>query len=152
MANEVNIYVYTTVKGPKKRPGAYAYLLEAETSRGPAKLSDTGYLEAATEHQAELVALGAALKRMYKRSSLKIYTDSVHVAAGAEKWMLNIWRKNGWKNAKGETVANRQEWEELAAMLDEHRYQFIVGQKHKYYEWLKSEAGKVGKNVYSGKH
>lgn len=144
MINEVSIYIYTTVKGPKKRYGAYAYLLEVDTNKGPATCSDTGRLENVTEHQAELIALAAALKRMYKRCDLKIYTDSTHVAVCAEKW-LDRWRRNDWKNARGKSAANKKEWKELTNLLNEHKYQFIIGEKHSYYQGLKSEAERVEK-------
>lgn len=143
---KVNVYIYTTVKSPRKKRGAYVYLLEADTSKGAATRFDVQPLENVTANQAGLDALAAALKRIYKCCSLIIYMDSAHIAACAEKW-LEKWRKDGWKNAKGRQVANMEEWEELAHLLDVHNCQFVIGAKHPYYEWMKAEAGKAERNV-----
>lgn len=138
----VNVYVYTTVKGPRRHSGAYTYVLEVDTSKGPATKSHKERLENVTEHQADLLSLAAALKRIYKQCHLVIYTDSVYLASGIEKW-LDGWQKNDWKSAKGKKVANAEEWKELAILLNEHEYELCVRQKHSYYEWMVSEAEKV---------
>lgn len=148
---EVGIYIYTTVKSPQKRCGAYAYVLEVATAKGPATCTGTELLEGATPHQAELLALAAAIKRLYKKCALKIYMDSAYVAAGAEKWM-DVWKKNGWNNARGQQVSNLEEWKELDCLLDVHEFQFVVGKEHPYYQWLRSESEKAERNVRSRKH
>lgn len=44
---------------------------------------------------------------------LNIYSDSAYVVnCMNNKWYEN-WQKNGWKNAKKQSVANRKLWEEL---------------------------------------
>lgn len=144
---KVNIYIYTTVKSPRKKQGAYTYVLEVETNKENATRSDTKVLEHITAHQAELTALVAAIKRIYKHCDLTIYMDSVHVAECTEKWMKK-WRDAGWKNAKGQQVANIEKWRELACLLDEHSYRFIIGEQHSYYEWMKAEAERAEKDVH----
>ena len=136
---EVNIYVYTTIKGPQKQCGAYTYVLETMTSKGPATCSGTGLLNKVTEHQAYLIALAEAIKRLFKRCSLIIHIDSVFIANCAEKW-LDSWRKNDWKNAKGQQVSNKEEWKEIALLLDVFTFRFVVGEKHTYSDWMKTES------------
>lgn len=142
MMSQVNIYIYTTIRSPRKCNGAYTYVLETYTSKGPATCTKTEHLHAKTAHQSELCALAAAVKRLYKHCTITIYTDSGFLAAGAEKWMSR-WRENGWKNAKGNTVANAEEWKDVACLLNEHEFTFIVGVNHTYYDWMKKEAEKA---------
>lgn len=141
---EVNLYVYTTVKGPQKQKGAYTYILEVMTSKGPATCSGTDILDSITEHQAYLLALAAGLKRLHKRCELVIHIDSVFIASCVEKW-LDTWRKNDWKNAKGQQVTHVEEWKELALMLDVYKVRFVVGEKNTYSDWLKSESERAKK-------
>ncbi len=141
---QVNVYLYTTIKGAKHCNGAYTYTLEMQTSKGPGTLTKTEIITGVTAHQAELAVLAAALKRIFRQCSLTIYTDSNYLASGAEKWMKQ-WEKNDWKNAKGSPVANAEEWKELACLLQIHTYCFVVGKTHTYYEWMRSEAEKAGK-------
>lgn len=149
--SRVNIYIYTTIKSPRKKQGAYTYILEVDTSKGAATRSATKLLEDVTAHQAELAALAAALKRICKSCELVIYMDSVYVSACIEKW-LDKWEQDNWMNAKGRPVANVEEWKELACLLNEHSYQFVVGENHSYYEWLKAESERAEKNVYGRNH
>lgn len=149
--SRVNIYIYTTVKSPRKRQGAYTYILEVDTNKGTATRSATKILENTTAHQAEIIALAAALKRICKSCELIIYMDSVYIPACVEKW-LNKWQQDDWINAKCQPVANMEEWKELACLLNEHSYQFVVGENHPYYEWLKSEAERAEKDVCGRKH
>jgi ribonuclease HI len=41
---------------------------------------------------------------------LTIITDSKYCVSGVESWLSN-WKTNGWRNASGEPVANRDLWE-----------------------------------------
>ena len=141
----VNIYTRTTIKGPRRRDGCFLYVLEMETSKGPATLSKIEEIENSTENKAELKALIGALKRLKKPCALNIYTYSAHVAAGFDKGWLDGWINNEWKTKKGEPVANMEEWQELANLLNEHEFQFLVGQHHSYSTWMQGELEKKEK-------
>lgn len=143
---EVNIYIYTTVRSPRKKHGAYTYLLETGTAKGSVTRSDTRRLEDVTAHKAQLLALSAAIKRLNKNCELVIYMDSAYIEACTGKW-LERWRMSGWENAKGKPVADMEEWKELACLLDSHRYRFVIGEKHSYYGWMKAESERAEKDV-----
>lgn len=140
--DEVNIYTYTNIKGPGKRSGAFTYLLETETLKGPATLSKTEHLEA-TENLAELTALLKALQRLNKTCFLTIYTDSQYVAAGYTQNRIENWIKSGWMTAKGTPVANKEEWQKIAELLVRHAVSFVVGEWHSYKAWLVAETETV---------
>ena len=138
----VNIYTYTGATGPRRQNAAFTYVIETDTVKGPATLSKTEYEEDITENQAELRVLLAALHRLRRPCMVNIYTDSWYVAAGYEKKWGERWKENGWKNAKGEPAANREEWQEMAELLGTHVFQFFVGVKHSYYAWMQAETQK----------
>ena len=67
-----------------------------------------------TNNKAELRAAMKAIQIGHENNveSLEINSDSKYVILGVTQWS-NQWIKNGWKNANGEAVKNKQEWEEL---------------------------------------
>lgn len=58
-----------------------------------------------TNQQAELGAIIQSLYHLGKE--LCIYTDSKYCIGCFTQW-LNNWQRNGWRNAKGNPVANKQ--------------------------------------------
>lgn len=46
------------------------------------------------------------------------YSDSQYVIKGCTQW-LSGWQNKGWKNSKGEPVANRDLWEEYIKIKDQ---------------------------------
>lgn len=144
MMDRVNLYIYTTVKGPGTKSGTYTYLLEYVTEKGPATLTKQGTLEDATENRAHLRVLREALERLRKPCEIEIYTDSGYLKQGAEVW-LRGWISAGWLNAKGKPVANREEWEQVAELLEKHLATFQVGANHSYRNWIQTETEKKEK-------
>lgn len=138
---QVNLYEYTTVKGPGKKSGSFAYVLEYNTAKGPATLSKIGTLEQVTENQAELKIIIEAIKKVTKQSEITIFTDCSYLKRGTEEWLPG-WISAGWKNARGKPVANMEEWKEIAEMLGTHTILFKINEKHSYSAWLKSESEK----------
>ncbi len=143
--DEVNIYTYTTIKGPGKKSGAFIYILETETAKGPATLTKAELIADVTENQAELRALIKALKRLNKLCNLNIYTDSAYLAAAFNQGWLENWIKNDWRNSRGEPVANMSEWQEMLNLLGRNTFEFHVKKEHSYYKWMRAEAEKMVK-------
>ena len=141
--DEVSIYLYTTIRGPGKKSGAFIYILEFKTDKGPVTLTKAEPIEDATECQAELKALIGALKRLTRQCDLKIYTDSAHLAAAFNQGWLENWINNDWKNSKGESVANMSEWQEVLDLLGLDLIEFHVKKEHTYYKWMRAEAEKT---------
>lgn len=142
--DKVNIYIYTTVKGPGTKSGTYTYLLECITEKGPATLTKQGTLENVTENQANLQVLIEALERMTKKCQLTVFTDSRYLQQGAETW-INDWRQSGWMTARKKPVANREEWEKAADLLGRHETSFQVEVNHSYRNWIQTETEKKEK-------
>ncbi len=134
----VNLYIYTTVRGPGTRSGSYTWLLEYNTKKGPATLTKSGELENATEHQADLMVLTEALERIRRPCEIQIYFDSDYLKSGAQKW-IRKWKAEGWVTARGKPVANREEWEKASELLERNLVVFRTKESHPYREWLRKE-------------
>lgn len=145
--NPVNIYTYTTIKGPQWQQGAYEYVLEMETKAGPVTLTAGGILEKETAYRAQMIVLTEALKRMRRDCAITIYLDMPYIAKAIEWEWPTKWKKTGWKKRNGQPVANREEWEKLLELLERHDCYFIVGQAHPYKEWMIRETEKRRKNL-----
>ena len=143
---EVHIYLYSTVKGTREQRGAYTYILETETNKGPATISKTEKVEKMTNHKCVLTALAAALRRISQHSYLIIYTDSSFVAVNTKDSLFK-WKKNGWKTARGEPVKHLEEWQEIEQLIKPHSYEFVVGIKHGYYQWMKEKSEKAAECI-----
>lgn len=148
--DKVHIYTYTDIRGPRRRRGYYIYLLEQQTAKGPATLHKIEKTEGPeTENKVQLMALIKALRRLTKNCDLAIHTHSEYVAAGFKEGWLQKWVRNDWRNGKGEPVANRAEWEEMAELLNAHEFEFLTG-RHAYSEWMERETRKEREECLRG--
>lgn len=138
--SRVDIYINTDIRGVKARDGTAWYILETETSRGPANAGDKLRLEQNTEKQAELAALLAAVRRIRGACELHIYTESEFVAAGWRLGWIEGWKKNDWKTSRGEPVAFCEMWQELDRLIGVCPVEFHIREHHSYSAWFKFEA------------
>lgn len=77
-----------------------------------------------TNQRMEITAVYEALKQLKRPCQVVVYSDSAYVInCFQQKWYVS-WRKNGWKNSKGEPVQNRDLWEALLAEVDKHQVRF----------------------------
>src|SRR5690606_23605094 len=84
----------------------------------PLKLSSSNTGQAL--NAMELTAVIEALKALKQAgSSVQLFSDSNYVVRGVNEWMSD-WLKRGWKNARGEQVANLDLWQQLKALLEPH--------------------------------
>lgn len=73
-----------------------------------------------TVNAMELTAVIEALKALKQAgSAVQLFSDSNYVVRGVNEW-LSDWIKRGWKNARGEQVANLDLWQQLKTLLDQH--------------------------------
>lgn len=143
---QVNIYTMTDIKGPRRRDGYYLYEVELLTPKGPATRGIyPKEIKDATENRAELTALVEALKRLNQSCELDIYTDSAHIASALEEGWLKEWQDNGWKNAKGKEISNRDLWQETAELLYGNSIRIHVGEYHSHTRWMQFELEKKHK-------
>ncbi|MBA3872614.1 MAG: ribonuclease HI [Anaerolineae bacterium] len=73
-----------------------------------------------TVNAIELNAVVEALKALKQSgSAVQLFTDSNYVVRGVNEW-LSDWLQRGWKNARGEQVANLNLWQQLKTLLEQH--------------------------------
>ena len=83
-----------------------------------------------TNNIMEITAVLRALKLLKEKCNVKIYSDSAYVVnAFKQGWIYN-WRKNNWKTANKEPVKNKELWEELYELVQNHEVEFIKVKGH----------------------
>lgn len=142
---EVNLYIDTSIRGPKRKAGVYGYVLEYKAAQGPVtrtKVEKTEY--ETTEHQSLCRALLEALKRINTQCRLVIYTDCEYIGSVFSKHWLFEWYYNGWQTKKNTPVVNAELWEEIAEIVRHLDVQVKVKEDHTYKEWLRRAVEAAG--------
>lgn len=137
---EVNIYIETSIRGPGIKKGKGIYILETKVNDKTATLNGDIELEA-SENAGELQTILKALSRMNQPCKINLYTENQSMETSAIKW-LKDWEQNGWKNAKGKEVANKELWQQFREELNKHTIVIFTRCEHEYRQWLKREVSK----------
>lgn len=141
--DRVNIYIYAEKKGFQKESRGAGYILELEREgKPPVTLTDFTMIVDATNNQADIRVVIAALERMTKPSELCIYSMSKYVAAGYTCNWVKEWKKNDWQTKQGKPVSNAEDWKRLDALLAHHIVSWFLTDHHPYADWLEREVKK----------
>lgn len=90
----------------------------------------SGSEEISTNNRMEMQAAIEGLKALSFRSEVEIYSDSAYlVNCFRDKWYLK-WQKNGWLNSKLKPVENKDLWEQLITLIDQHDVVFCKVKGH----------------------
>lgn len=138
----VDIYIDTSVKGPRRRDGWYTYIIAMDTAVGTADAGDSVKIEDTTENQATLFALETALKRIKKPCHLVLHLESNYVAAALDKKWYEQWRQAGWMTAKNKPVCDVATWQSIEYLLNAHEFEVRLKEPHTYREWMKRKLKK----------
>lgn len=87
-----------------------------------------------TNNRMELMAVIRALQALKRACDVKVYTDSVYVQKGMTEW-IGAWKKRGWRTADKKPVKNDDLWQELDAIAQQHKVEWL---------WVKGHAGDAG--------
>lgn len=132
----IDIYIDTSLKGPKRRNGSYLYIIATQTNAGPADAGNMGSLQDTTENQATLTALEAALKRIKKPCRLILHLECRYVAGALENGWYKQWRQQAWMTAKGRPVCDAEKWRTIEYLLNAHDFEVRLKEPHSYREWM----------------
>ncbi|GIM46940.1 ribonuclease H [Collibacillus ludicampi] len=122
---EVLIYTDGACSGNPGPGGWAAVLLYGEN-----KKEISGGERVTTNQKMELQAAIEALKLLKEPCKVKLHSDSAYlINCFSQKWYVG-WKKRGWKNAKGEPVANRERWEELLQLCAIHDVEWVKVKGH----------------------
>ena len=94
-----------------------------------------------TNPRMELTAVLRAIED--NSGSLVVVMDSTYVKNGLESWSKG-WVRNGWKTKAGESVKNRDLWEELLAVLADRPRGEVS------FEWVKGHSGDLMNELVDG--
>ena len=83
----------------------------------------SGYDPETTNNRMELIGAIAGLEALTRPCRVRITTDSEYVKKGMTEW-IDGWVKRGWKNTQKKPVANRDLWERLLELADQHHVEW----------------------------
>jgi ribonuclease HI len=92
-----------------------------------------GGVKRSTNNIMEMTAVLNALKKCLELNEINvvIYTDSNYVKMGITTWIKN-WKINGWKNAQGKPVANKELWVAIDTLVKDMNVEW---------KWVKAHNG-----------
>ncbi len=84
-----------------------------------------------TNNRMELLAVIEALQSLKEKHVVDLFVDSQYVKNGITQWMTSWIRKN-WRTSSGSPVKNKDLWQTLNALVDQHEINW---------QWVKGHAG-----------
>jgi len=88
-----------------------------------------------TNNRMELTAAIKALSALKEPCEVTLYSDSAYLVNCFKQGWFKGWRKNGWKNSKGQPVENQDLWKELLRLMEIHQVQFEKVKGHADDKW-----------------
>ena len=110
-------------------PGGWAFVLRHPASGKT--IERAGAEPDTTNNRMELMAVIEGLGTLREPSIVDLTSDSKYVLDGLESWLDN-WIGRGWKTAGKKPVKNRDLWERLCELRDEHELRF---------HWIRGHVG-----------
>tara|TARA_Y100000590_G_scaffold374600_2_gene439016 strand:+ start:888 stop:1328 length:441 start_codon:yes stop_codon:yes gene_type:complete len=128
---EEQIYIYTdgACRG-NPGPGGWGAILEYREH----KKEINGASSLTTNNIMELTAVIKSLEIIKRPSSITITTDSTYVKNGITEW-INNWKVKGWKTANKKPVKNKDLWQQLDKLTENHKITW---------KWVRGHTGHVG--------
>ena len=108
-------------------PGGWGVILRAGEHE---KELHGGTIET-TNNRMEMTAVIEALQSIKQPAEVLITTDSKYVIQGIEEWLAQ-WKTRGWLTASKKPVKNVDLWQQLDALVDQHKVRW---------QWVKGHAG-----------
>ena len=116
---EVTIYTDGACSG-NPGPGGWGAILRL----GENRKEISGGSADTTNNIMELTAVIEALKILKRPCKVKVYSDSAYVVnAFLQKWIYG-WIKKNWRTAGGDSVKNKELWQELYSLTKVHDVTF----------------------------
>ncbi|MFD0711904.1 ribonuclease HI [Paenibacillus sp. GCM10027626] len=127
---EVEIYTDGACSG-NPGPGGYGAVL----FYGKHMKEISGGEKDSTNNRMEIRAVIEALKLLKEPCKAKVYSDSAYVVNCFHKNWLKGWLRNGWVNSKGQPVENRDLWQMLWSLMQQHQVTYIKVKGHSDNKW-----------------
>lgn len=128
MSGRVEIYTDGACRG-NPGPGGWAALLRY----GENERSVRGAEALTTNNRMELTAAIEGLAALKRPSKVTLTTDSEYVRQGITRWIAG-WKRRGWIRTGNKPVLNRDLWQRLDALNQNHDVSW---------QWVKGHSGHV---------
>ena len=112
--------VYADGACAPSNPGPAGWGLVLIAPDGGGQTDHFGFIGQGTNQIAELTAAIEGLSRVPVGEEVELVSDSQYVLKGLGEWRAG-WERRGFRNAKGEPVANLTLWKRLFALADARR-------------------------------
>ena len=119
----INIYTDGACSG-NPGPGGAAAIITIEAPDENKKIGIVNYEAETTNQRMELKGFEIALKQLAYDIPLPpidevlVYTDSAYLYNAFTQGWIENWEKNGWKNAKKESVKNQDLWKSILYFIN----------------------------------
>ena len=133
---KVNIYIDSSIKSVKKQTGWYGAIIEYIKSNGEPEPRELYEKVETTRNHIMLLALVESLKILKKQCDVVISMNCPYVCNNIVRDSIRQWKLNGWRTARNEPVANKEEWQQLDELLVkyDHKLTFRYDKDNKYHE------------------
>jgi ribonuclease HI len=112
--------VYTDGACAPSNPGPAGWGAIVVAPDGGGETDHYGFIGPGTNQIAELTAALEGLERVPVGAMAELVSDSQYVLKGLSEWRAG-WERKGFRNSKGEPVANLALWKRLFAVADARR-------------------------------
>lgn len=113
----MNWVVYTDGACAPSNPGPSGWGVVLLAPGASSRSEHYGFIGPGTNQIAELTAAIEGLSRVPAGAAAELVSDSQYVLKGLSEWRAG-WERRGFKNSKGEVVANLALWKRLFALAD----------------------------------
>ena len=111
---------YTDGACAPSNPGPAAWGAVVIAPDGGEVAAHSGFIGHGTNQIAELTAAIEGLTRTPEGVAVELVSDSQYVLKGVTEWRAG-WERKGFRNSRGEPVANLALWKRLFALADKRR-------------------------------
>ena len=125
----LHIYTDGACRGNPGTGGWGAWLVYNQTEK-----ELYGFSADTTNNIMELTAVIEALKSLKRKCPIIITTDSTYVKNGITTWIHN-WKVKGWRTANKKPVKNKDLWQELDKLSENHTITW---------KWVRGHTGHIG--------
>jgi ribonuclease HI len=109
--------------------GGWAFIVTDE--QGVILFTDSAFEPNTTNNRTEMLAIIKSVDWMSEKgffnieeNCLTINCDSAYIVNAFEDGWIDKWKKNGWKNSKGEDVVNQDYWNLLIGQKSQYNIKF----------------------------
>jgi ribonuclease HI len=129
----IAVYVNGVTVGTPAKGGWGAYAISTESTNH----EYNGYEPDTTSNRMELTAVVNVIKSLAGNNHLNILSNSKYLIDGMNRWLDN-WTRNGWKGSKGKSVLNKDLWEQLHSLNQQHSVSW---------NWIRMKDGGHGSKI-----